>query len=316
MGRTKTISRPLPNRSILVILAVLSLSLLRIGCGKKDPDEAGFMGRYAYRLTTDGGCDPTWSPDGEAIVYVDMGGLWLVDLSGGTPVRIGPTDIACDNPHFLPHLGQRIITYTTAGGDTSSVWSLDLNNSDPPRKLVDLPTSISSLCWYRSGGKIAFTSPDQNGILVYDTDWRTTSLLRRDDGWENPVLFAAASPTDDFLYFIEAGDDYRLFSIDSRGGTAEEIGVLGGLGFDGPPAFHSLDPSWDGTTLAVTAGNAEHVPESWALYTLPTLGGLAVQLTDPGIVPDCREPSWSPDGTRIAFCCQGQIWVLEYMSES
>ncbi|HIC16357.1 MAG TPA: amidohydrolase, partial [Gemmatimonadetes bacterium] len=55
----------------------------------------------------------------------------------------------------------------------------------------------------------------------------------------------------------------------------------------------------DGRTLAIDALGR--------IWTLPATGGTAIALTDPE--GDARQPSWSPDGTRIAFQA---YWAGDY----
>jgi TolB protein len=54
---------------------------------------------------------------------------------------------------------------------------------------------------------------------------------------------------------------------------------------------------------------------SWQIYVMPATGGRAVQITDGG--GEALHPTWSSDGSRIAFCRLGEVsgrwelWVVE-----
>ncbi|MFC2076053.1 TolB family protein [candidate division KSB1 bacterium] len=280
-------------------------------CGRKDSEEEGFRQGIAVRLTTDGGGSPTWSPDGEVIVYTNLGGLWMIATEGDDPVRIGPTDLTLLHPNFLPHLGQRRLAFVALSPeDGYSIGGLNLGIQEPDETWLSYPEEISSITWLRSGRQVAFTTTSLNGVAIYDLETKKTSLLPREEGWPNPTTHVAASPTDDFIYFIEAGEVSRLFTIPSAGGLALEIAFIPPHYLGETLTYQSLAPSWDGTRLAITIGSRTGGPENWSLWGIPVIGSGMVQYTDPQSTSDCRNPSWSPDGTGLAFECLGQIWLL------
>src|SRR5215203_4799832 len=72
---------------------------------------------------------------------------------------------------------------------------------------------------------------------------------------------------------------------------------------EGTSMAAALSP--DGRTIAIDLLGT--------LWTMPAAGGIATPITD--IAMDARQPSWSPDGTRIAFQAYRnstwQIWTVE-----
>jgi Tol biopolymer transport system component len=292
-------------------LILIALIFVLDDCGRKEFEEDGFLEGTAVRLTSDGGGSPTWSPDGEVIVYSNLGGLWMITPEGGDPVRIEPTELTVLQPNFLPHLGQRKIAFITVDQENGySIGGLNLESQEPPEIWLPSLEEISSITWLRSGKQIAFTTTVLNGVAIYDLETKRSSVLQREEGWPNPITFVAASPTDDFIYFIETGEVDSLFFISSGGGPAKPIITIPSAPTGEPTTYHSLSPSWDGTRLALAISSTAGGPENWSLWGVPISGGSLIQYTDPRSNPGCRNPSWSPDGASLAFECGGQIWLL------
>src|SRR6185436_20596208 len=72
---------------------------------------------------------------------------------------------------------------------------------------------------------------------------------------------------------------------------------------EGTSMAAALSP--DGRTIAIDLLGT--------LWTMPAAGGTATPITD--IAMDARQPSWSPDGTRLAFqayrTSTWQIWTVK-----
>ena len=86
-------------------------------------DETGRYEVYVQRfpalgerqqISTNGGLDPTWSPDGDALYYLDTGGgsdprqMVRVSIDAGPPLSIGSPEALFAYDHFHPGSGARI----------------------------------------------------------------------------------------------------------------------------------------------------------------------------------------------------------------
>jgi Tol biopolymer transport system component/imidazolonepropionase-like amidohydrolase len=92
-------------------------------------------------------------------------------------------------------------------------------------------------------------------------------------------------------------------TVRQRPGTAAGKGTVRVTLHEGTNMAAAVSP--DGRTLAIDLLGT--------LWTLPVTGGAAKPITDVGL--DARQPSWSPDGTRLAFqayrASTWQIWTIK-----
>jgi Tol biopolymer transport system component len=184
----------------------------------------------------------------------------------------------------------------------------------------------------RLGASIAFEFFDAN----LAGPWRATGTLRGDSlfvvynavaglaGFEdgvyvlesgNPPVLPPTPSTIDNLAFTRGGDIYVIHA-DGRGLRQ----VTSGLGEDYEAAW-----SPDGSRIAFTRYRHDRGHPSWgeaAVYVIGADGGGLVRLSAHGDSTYDAHPTWSPDGTRIAFYSRrehaagslhandSEIWVM------
>ena len=114
----------------------------------------------ARQLTSQGGWGGRWSPAGQAIVYCNPQGLWLISPAGGSPRRLLEVDPASEP---APELAQwtpdgRTIYYKAFDpGGRSSFWSIPAAGGTP-RLLIrfDDPAHPSTRSEFATDGKRLF----------------------------------------------------------------------------------------------------------------------------------------------------------------
>jgi Tol biopolymer transport system component len=292
----------------------------------------GATGESVRRLTNFG-FNPSWSPDGTAIVLasesvlddpnsrVGNSTLSIVKVASGKVDRIqirgkhsvdGEERTDAVQPQWSPH-GYRI-SYWGISRDQRDIWTVRQDGSDPVR-VTENSSGITnwSPVWSPDGKHIYFSS-DSGGI---SNVWRIAIDERsgRTSGSPQPVTSAGGinqrqhvsiSKDGRVIGYVEQVVVHNLMSapISSLDEVTEQPRRL----IQSSKSVRSPDPSPDGRFVAYA---------SWVqqedIYVIRSDGTAERQLTN-DLYRD-RIPRWSPDGGRIAFYSDRsgsfQVWTIK-----
>lgn len=250
-----------------------------------------------------------WSPAGDRIVYIGRPAsperpaqehLLVADVAAGQTATVATGNFSA--PDWDPD-GQRVVVANNEPGerDPSSIAVVDLRAAqvttvtDPPAGTDDLEPD-----WSPDGRRIAFlrnahaeptsADPGDDQVLTVATDGGDPREL-------TPGLFhesgPAWSPDGDMIAItassspgIDAPRDLYLVSAD--GGERTPLNVAG--------ARHDVTFSPDGRLIAVAVGLR---PDDTDLHIVDVSQASTVAVLD-GDTFD-TSPTWSPDGTHVAF---------------
>jgi Tol biopolymer transport system component len=209
---------------------------------------------------------------------------------------------------------RRLIAYTTeqAGRFVLAVAAWDggerllLMDGEPVAVANDARAT-----WSSDGTKLAYVANrgGSDDLYVYDATTQSERRLTDDDFSEADPSW---SPTaDEILYTVEAADTgLDIMRLPAAGGTPERVTAEPG---------DDSDPSWspDGAEIAFTRRQpAEGAPSE--LFVMDRDGTRIRRLIDPAFdtgspLKDDADPSWSPDGARIAFesARNDGLWVVD-----
>lgn len=177
--------------------------------------------RQLTRIRGDYLGSPTWSPEGDEIIFVsDFGGsdnLWYITPDGENLRQItGTQDITERDPAWEPVLGSRRILFAA---DTNSFGSLEIYSMELTEpgvepvvtQLTNAGGSSYAPQWSHDGSQIAFVS-DRSGdpdVYVMSPDGASELVVTIDDGGaedRNPAF----TPDGRFVAFISNREDDRF----------------------------------------------------------------------------------------------------------
>lgn len=243
----------------------------------------------------------------------------MVAAQRGPPAGVGPPDGRGPPEGEGPPEGKgpaffsRIAFASDRDGDFD-VFVMDGNGSNPVRLTADVAAENDiDPAWSPDGTQIAFASTrlfkgsDRHTVWVMNADGSEPTFLDRTGSaicFPSIVAGPAWSP-DGTKIAYNAGCDgwFELFWVDAEGERSHLLTRLGGL---------NADPAWspDGSTIAFTTDHRGH-EEIWVVDPIDRssrfLGPIAPTCSVEN--PRAREPTWSPDGARIAFAleCHGNF---------
>ena len=246
---------------------------------------------------------PNWTRDGKELVYNLSGRLYRYDLATGTSQAID-TGFATNNnnDHVISFDGRMLgIGNNTpaAGGNASLGYTVPLAGGTPRQLTATGPSYLHG--WSPDGKELVFTGGRGGEFDIYTIpasggdEVRLTTTPGLDDGPEY-------SPDGEWIYFNSSRSGtmqlwrMRVDGSDPRQLTSDSYNNW----------FPHLSP--DGRTLAFISFPAEIDPTDHPWYKhvylrlMPAGGGtprvVAYVYGGQGTI---NVPSWSPDGTHIAF---------------
>jgi Tol biopolymer transport system component/predicted Ser/Thr protein kinase len=257
-------------------------------------------GTGAYKLASVGGSvnHLAWSPDGKALRFDLNGRIWEINSRGLNLHQVlrglSSMDGQCcgrwtaDGNFYLFLVGNLDL-------ESTHIWALD-ERRGPLRQPSAEPVQLTS-----GPTRWSWLVPGKDGKTIFAEGMTPRGELSRFDAQSKRFL--------PFLGGISAG--CVSFSKDGRfvAYVRYPEGTLWKANRDGSnpvqltdPPISAHNPVWspDGTQIVFTDLSKNPLALSSTIYIVPAVGGSAQELF-PGGKGVTADPSWSPDGRRIAF---------------
>jgi Tol biopolymer transport system component len=150
------------------------------------------------------------------------------------------------------------------------------------------------------GSTIAFMHVGDLSVVQRDgTELRVLVHDATDGDGGDAMKATSWSPDGTHIAFASDG---QLFTVALDGSDLTQVTTEGGYYPEWSPDGSTL-LYWNGSSTGEDGGPADS-----EIFTIPVGGGTPTQLTDNDV--SNIEPTWSPDGARIAYWEGGQLWTM------
>jgi TolB protein len=257
---------------------------------------------------------PNWTPDGRALLYNTSGGsegrgrIVRFDLATRKPVVIDTgTHVRNNNDHVLSFDGTQLgISDQSAAGGQSTIYTLPAAGGTPRRITPLTPSYLHG--WSPDGQHLVYTGGRNDEYDIYriaadgrSPEVRLTDVKGLDDGPEY-------SPDGRFIYFnsVRSGR-MQIWRMKPDGSSPEQV-----TNDEWNNWFPHLSP--DGRRIAFLSFGPEVDPSDHPYYKQVTIRVMAATGGPARVVAyvyggqgTINVPSWSPDGTKLAFVANSRM---------
>lgn len=269
-------------------------------------------GGNEFRLTNSLDEQPVWSPDGSRLAFVrkatDAIELYVVNADGSGERRISGEGISTSLPSWSPEESRLLFGTRDLQTSNLGIVVVDVENGDSRSLLED--AYVASPVWSPDGSWIAFVRDDAGRPLPRVSLWMMrpdgTDLVELADGldgvsdiaWQ-PLPGEGSDPSprpgtpaasNGSIYFAVGDDDWptRIEAVEPDGSGRRVV-------VEGEP-LQVTQLAWSPDGMRIAYRNP--IPEEQGIYVANPDGTEPIRLTDGA---NDGWPTWSPDGTKIAF---------------
>ena len=249
----------------------------------------------------------SWSPDGEQLVFTKDSALYLAKADGSSPHLLISTQGAPVQARFSPD-GGRIRFTIRREANTRSLWEVRSDGSDLHQLFAGWHNPPSECCgrWTADGRYYIFESASGSENNLYALR-ESAGFFRRASSkptqlTTGPLLYSTAVPALDGKKLFVQGMQQRGEVVRYDGAAKQFVPFLGGV------SANDLAFSRDGKWVTYST-----IPDG-SLWRSRADGSERLQLTYPPWTASL--PSWSPDGSQIAYIAAqpGKPWKIFLVS--
>ena len=198
-------------------------------------------------------------------------------------------------PSFSPDGSQAVYDMRDEESDLSRIHLIDLESREV-KKITSNKYNCFRPDWSPDGKEIALLSGQSLIVMTLDGNFR---VIYKGSEWLGNPAWSSDSKR---LIFTE-GEAARIMMIDADGQNPKEI--LKGK-FPG-----EVWPNWSPCDKYIVFNRMREGRKA-DLFIRELATGKEFQLT---VNDDCRFPVWSPDGNKIYFSKEGDIWEMELVKK-
>lgn len=261
---------------------------------------------------------PRISPDGAWIAYVETRNdldadekksqIFIVSRDGGETVKMTADTYSASDPRWSPD--GKYLSFIAARTDldegaAAQVWTLNLKGGEAER-YTNVPQGVEGHEWSRDGARMLLVIRDESEAA-------REARLAREKGEEEkaqPFVIDRRQFKEDGVGYLDRSRAH-LYLIDKRAGDPTQI-TFGD--------YEDMEPAWrpDGAEIIFVSNrtiepDANDNTDLWIVPADPKAKRREPRRLTTNEGPD-RAPSWSADGSRIAYVSAVEPKLLWYAS--
>ena len=247
--------------------------------------------------------DPSWSPDGSAILFKSglTGGLVTISPDGGFPARV-PADLGSAG-HFLASQMPgwsptgKWISYVSDKSGKPEIWLWSVSDGADVQ-LTDLGARINSMSWSPDESAIVFAGDRYGNYDIWKVEVATRQVhrLTSDKRYE---VFPTWTPDSQGVLYVRLDDtweDHDVIEVDADGQNPRTVlSDHDFFDYGAGTTFGYPRVSPDGSQVLFRSHRS-----GWINYWLAPRGGGEPRQIAPADA-DQSSAVWSPDGSLIAY---------------
>jgi Tol biopolymer transport system component len=255
-------------------------------------------GTHETRLTNHTAVDqlPCWSPDGSKITFTSTRDgnyeIYVMNADGTNVTRL-TNDPATDYRTSWSPDGSKIAFES----DRTENYEIHVMNSDGTgvTRLTDNPASDGEVSWSPDGSKIAFVSTRDGNYEIYVMNADGTNVSRLTNNTAIDWSPSWSPDSSKIVFMSERDGNQEIYIINADGSMQTRITSN---------EVNDKIPSWGGAKIVYAGWRSPR----YQVFIMNANGTGQTRISN-NMYSDSGA-CWSPDGTRIVFSRERNIWVM------
>jgi hypothetical protein len=198
------------------------------------------------------------------------------------------------------------ILFAAYSGGQSSIGVIDADGSNQKPILASSTGQLSNPAWSPDGTQVAYVNTASGGYRIWVADADGSKAMAVSSGGQD--FWPSWSPDGKSIVFDSSrSGSYQLWVVGADGSNEHQLTSSG---------MDKIQPSWGPSDAIAFAGVNPDGAGAADIFVLSADRQQLTRLTHDAARAESLQPSWSPDGTKVAFTSSRdghahQIWLVD-----